>query len=127
MAGRARDQAVAGRRGVEAGLRLLWADAAIRPDDGVRSVYVHGLMTDRRLAGLGARLLDWAAATGHEAGATAVRLDCVEGNERLRRYDLDLGFREVGRRDFDGPFFSTALLEKTLAEPRAGRPGIRPS
>jgi ribosomal protein S18 acetylase RimI-like enzyme len=99
---------------VEAGLRLLWADAAIWPDDGVRAVYVHGLMIDHRLAGtgLGARLLDWAAEAGRRSGAAVMRLDCIEGNERLLRYYLDLGFREVGRRDLDRPFFSTVLLEK---------------
>jgi GNAT superfamily N-acetyltransferase len=75
-------------------------------------------MIDRRLAGtgLGAKLLDWAAEAGRSRGVTAMRLDRIEGNERLLRYYLDLGFRKSGRRNFDGPFFSTVLLEKTIAK-----------
>ena len=75
---------------------------------------VIGVLEMRRASPAG--VPDWAAATGCLARAAAVRLDCIEGNGRLRRYYLDLGFREVGRRDFDRPFFSAVLLESTLAE-----------
>lgn len=77
--------------------RLLWSDPEVWPDH-VRAVYVHGLMTDRERAaeGVGAQMLDWVAQTGLRAGATALRLDCVAWNDRLRRYYTDLGFRESG-------------------------------
>jgi len=39
----------------------------------------------------------------------------VEANTRLRRFYTDQGYRQVGRRDFDGPWFSAALFEKPLA------------
>jgi ribosomal protein S18 acetylase RimI-like enzyme len=100
---------------VQGCLRLLRADQETWPDDGVRAVYVHGLMIDRDCAGsgLGARLLEWAAAAGAETGATAVRLDCVETNDRLRRYYRDQGFREVGWREHEDRT-RHVLLEKPL-------------
>jgi GNAT superfamily N-acetyltransferase len=89
---------VAGDAGPIAGaFRLLWSDPDVWPDH-VRAVYVHALMTDRERPGeaVGAQMLDWAAQTGLRAGANALRLDCVAGNARLRRYYTDLGFRESG-------------------------------
>ncbi|MGH3408209.1 MAG: GNAT family N-acetyltransferase, partial [Streptosporangiaceae bacterium] len=107
---------VAGNAGlVCAALRLLWSDPVWSDDRP--AAYVHGLVIDRAQAGrgLGAGLLDWAAARGRRAGVTVLRLDCVEGNPGLRRYYARLGFREVGRRDFDGPWHSTVLLERDIA------------
>ncbi len=89
---------VAGAAGpIFGAFRLLWSDPEVWPDR-VPAVYVHGLMTDRERAGegVGAQLLDWAAQMGLRAGATALRLDCVAWNDRLRRYYTDLGFRESG-------------------------------
>lgn len=37
---------------------------------------------------------------------------------RLRAYYSALGFREIGRRDFDGPWYSATLFEKTLHDNR---------
>ncbi|WP_433272272.1 GNAT family N-acetyltransferase [Actinosynnema sp. CS-041913] len=94
--------------------RLLWSDEPVWQADNAFAVYVHGLVTDRRRAGagLGSRLLAWAAEHGHRAGATLLRLDCVAHNRRLRRYYAGLGFREVGRRVFDGGW-AHVLLEKS--------------
>lgn len=106
---------VAGAAGlVCAALRLLWSDPVWSDDRP--AVYVHGLVIDRAQAGrgLGAGLLDWAAAQGRRAGVTVLRLDCVEGNSGLRRYYARLGFRKVGRRDFDGPWHSAVLLERDI-------------
>ena len=82
------------------------------PDAG----YVHGLVIDREHAGegLGGQLLDWAERRTLQTGRTLLRLDCVEGNERLRRYYRDRGFREVGRKEFEASWFPAVLLEKAL-------------
>lgn len=102
---------------IVAGLRLLWADESIwgpRPAD---AAYVHGLVIDRRRAGdsIGAALLTWAADRASSAGRSFLRLDCVESNPALRNYYVRAGFRQIGRRDFDGPWHSAVLLEKQLA------------
>ncbi|WP_349307366.1 GNAT family N-acetyltransferase [Rhodococcus sp. IEGM 1409] len=80
---------------------------------------VHGLVIDRAFSGasMGERLLRWALRRSAEEGAQYLRLDCVETNVRLRRYYLDAGFVEVGRRDFgddaDNGWFSVVLFERT--------------
>ena len=101
---------------VVGGLRLLWADEEVWQGDHAFAAYVHGLTIDRRHAGsgVGARLLAWAQEQARAAGAPMLRLDCVESNAGLRAYYARLGFREVGRRDFDGPWFAATLLEKVL-------------
>lgn len=98
------------------GLRLLPTDEEVWQADHVVAAYVHGLTIDRRFAGcgLGARLLAWAQEQAVAAGAPLLRLDCVESNPGLRAYYARLGFREVGRRDFDGPWLAATLLEKRL-------------
>jgi ribosomal protein S18 acetylase RimI-like enzyme len=88
---------------VRAACRLVWSDQAVcgeQPDD---AGYVHGLVIDRAHAGagLGRRLLDLVAERARGTGRPFLRLDCVEGNPRLRRYYREIGFREVGRREFD--------------------------
>ncbi len=100
-----------------AALRLLWSDPMWTGIGTPRpAVYVHGLVIDRAYAGhrLGARLLDWAGDQGRRAGADVLRLDCVEANPGLRSYYARLGFRQVGRHDFDGPWHSTVLLERDI-------------
>ncbi|MBB5956971.1 GNAT superfamily N-acetyltransferase [Saccharothrix tamanrassetensis] len=99
---------------VRGAFRLLWSDEPVWRADNAFAAYVHGLVTDRRCAGagLGARILAWVAEHGREAGATRVRLDCVAHNRQLRRYYAGLGFREVGRRRFDGGWVHV-LLEKS--------------
>jgi GNAT superfamily N-acetyltransferase len=68
----------------------LWAD---RP---ASAGYVHRLAVRRSAAGLGARLLDWAADTAASAGRGVLRLDCVASNGRLRSYYEAAGFRHCG-------------------------------
>lgn len=99
------------------GLRLLWSDELVWQEESLPAAYVHGLMIDRRYAGqgVGESLLAWAEQQAWRAAVNLVRLDCVETNHGLRRYYQRLGFVEVGRRDFDGPWFSAVLLEKRLA------------
>ena len=101
---------------VAAATRLLWADPEGWGTDDTPAVYVHGLMVHRGAAGrgLGSFLLDWAAERGRAEGAEVIRLDCVESNTVLRTFYQRQEFQEVGRRDFDGPWYSATLLEKTL-------------
>ncbi len=101
---------------VAGGLRLLWADEPVWQADHAFAAYVHGLVVGRRFAGLGVgeRLLAWVQERARDARAPTVRLDCVESNGALRSYYARLGFREVGRRDFDGPWLAAVLLEKPV-------------
>ncbi|MBI4943147.1 MAG: GNAT family N-acetyltransferase, partial [Actinobacteria bacterium] len=104
---------------VAGGLRLLWGDEQIWQADHAFAAYVHGLVVGRRFArlGIGERLLAWVHEQARAARAPTVRLDCVEGNAALRSYYARLGFREVGRRDFDGPWFAAVLLERPVPAP----------
>lgn len=101
-------------------LRLIWSDPQVWPDSDEPAGYVHGLVVDRAFSGdsMGERLLLWARRRSAEEGAQYLRLDCVETNVRLRRYYLDAGFTEVGRRDFgddaDNGWFSVVLFERSL-------------
>jgi GNAT superfamily N-acetyltransferase len=102
---------------VVAGLRVLWTDEPVwgpRPAD---AAYVHGLVIDRGRAGngIGAALLTWAEDRTNAVSRSFLRLDCVQGNLALRSYYARAGFREVGRRELDGPWQSVVLLEKQLA------------
>jgi len=101
-------------------LRLLWSDEPVWQQDNEFAAYVHGVMVPRSKAGegTGAALLSWAERQAESRDAQALRLDCVETNARLRAYYSALGFREVGRREFDGPWYSATLLEKTLRDAR---------
>lgn len=101
---------------LRAALRLLWSDEPVWREQNAFAAYVHGLMVNRAEAGLGlgAALLAWAEQQARKKAAPLLRLDCVESNEALRHYYRALGFSEVGRRDFDGPWYSAVLLEKDL-------------
>ncbi len=85
------------------GLRLMDADPDVWPevtaDPGAG--WVHGLVVDRSLTGtgVGARLLDWAAARVTARGGRRLRLDCRASNDRLRAYYPAHGFTEVDVRD----------------------------
>lgn len=103
--------------GILAALRFLDEDTDVWPDaEPGTARYVHGLVVDRVVAppGAGAALLRWAEQRAAGQGVPVMRLDCVESNTRLRRFYTDQGYRQVGRRDFDGPWFSAALFEKHL-------------
>ena len=94
----------------------MWSDQVIWRQDDVCADYIHGLVIDRDYAGrgLGRDLLEWAAQETARAGANKLRLDCAETNLALRHYYRRCGFREVGRRDFGGDWFSVTLFERTL-------------
>ena len=99
---------------VHGALRLLWADPGVWGEQPEDAGYVHGSVIGRAHAGvgLGGQLLAWAAAETVRAGRRFLRLDCVESNPGLRRYDRDQGFREVGRRDFENGWHTVVLLAR---------------
>ena len=75
--------------------------------------YVHAIAVRREFAGLGPKLLDWAAARVREAGRELLRLDCLSGNAALRSYYERNGF--VHCRDTDVADFWTSLYERRCA------------
>ncbi|MFC4529460.1 GNAT family N-acetyltransferase [Sphaerisporangium dianthi] len=97
----------------------LWADA------GGAAGYVHRMAVRRWAAGLGARILNWAANAARQQGADSLRLDCVKSNDRLRAYYETHGFAHrgdvpvggaPGQRLEDGPVTWVSRYE--LALPR---------
>ncbi|WP_280417526.1 GNAT family N-acetyltransferase [Nocardia carnea] len=108
-----------GYRPIVGAFRLVWTDRAVWSDDGVCAGYVHSLVIDRQHAGqgVGRVMLDWASRAAASAGATVLRLDCVENNARLCDYYLDLGFGQVGRRDLAGYAHGVVLFERRLTSP----------
>lgn len=101
-----------------AGLRLLWQDEQVWGPQPPVAAYVHGLVVaeQQRGIGVGAGLLEWAAVRALARRRGLLRLDCGEDNAALRRYYAQQGFRIVGRRDFDGRWYSVVLLERPLQD-----------
>lgn len=98
---------------VVGGIRLMTADPDVWPDalgqtglgqtgPGQAGVtYLHGLVVDRSVAGLGLgrRLLDWAAEQVLAGGGHLLRLDCRASNDRLRAFYPSAGYTELDVRD----------------------------
>lgn len=102
---------------VAATVRLLDQDPAIWGPSDRRAVYLHGLMVDRRYAGLGLgrQLLDWAAARARDHAVGLLRLDCVASNGALCDYYHRQGFSRVGTKQLRGNWADTALFERSSA------------
>lgn len=125
--------AVDGRH-VLATVTLGWADG-LWADRPAPAAYVHRLAVRRTAAGLGARILDWAAATAAAEGRHFLRLDCVASNRRLRDYYEAAGFRHrgdapvsgpPGGRTEPGPAVTVSRYERELPPPlEIGRAGSR--
>ncbi len=93
---------------------LQWADPdvwGVRPPD---AGYLHSLAVDRAYArrGVGALMLEAAAAQVRAAGRAYLRLDCWAGNAVLRRYYTGLGFTPCGDRYL--ATYSVALFERAV-------------
>lgn len=99
-----------------AALRLLWQDELVWGPQPPVAAYVHGLVVSQRHhgEGVGTALLRWAAEQARGRSRSLLRLDCSEDNQALRRYYELQGFDTVGRRDFDGRWYSVVLLERRL-------------
>lgn len=76
-------------------ITLDWDDPLWEDTPGLAG-YVHRMAVRRSASGLGAALLDWAAATSNALGCRYLRLDCVRSNSRLRSYYEARGFRHHG-------------------------------
>lgn len=106
---------------------VLWEDPIVwgRRDD--EAGYVHGLVIDRRFAGLGVghELLAWAEGAIAASRRERARLDCVRTNGPLRSYYEEAGYRHVGYREFPDIDWAheTALYEKPLRP--SGTTGLR--
>lgn len=76
--------------------------------------YLHALVVARSAAGrgLGRAVLAGAAARAQDEGAALLRLDCWDGNETLRAYYREAGFRELEAVPTQG--FYVRLFEKRL-------------
>src|SRR5258708_6499598 len=68
------------------------------------SGYIHAMAVRRNYAGrgFGREILDWAGGYFAIAGKKVMRLDCLERSFKLCRYYDGLGFKTVGRKDWDG-------------------------
>jgi len=74
---------------------LDWSDP-IWSDAGDAAAYLHRMAVRRAAAGLGAAILTWAKDAARRHGRTALRLDCVASNDRLRAYYEAAGFVHRG-------------------------------
>lgn len=102
---------------LKAALRVLHEDLDFWGAVEEPSVFVHGLMVDRAFAGagLGASLLDWAAAEGCREGAEWLRLDSAAGNPRLSEYYVGLGFMSMGTQELGGGLFDVTLWQRSVS------------
>ncbi|MEU7024463.1 GNAT family N-acetyltransferase [Streptomyces sp. NPDC046203] len=106
--------------GREAGAyELWWEDASVWGTRTPVAGYVHRLMTDRAVApaGTGRVLLAHAEERMAAAGRGLARLDCEEGDPRLRAYYEGAGYAVTGRLEkvaADGRAYTVALMEKAL-------------
>jgi GNAT superfamily N-acetyltransferase len=111
------------RNQIVATVTLQWRDPSFwgnRND----AAFVHRLAARRSHAGIGQRVLEWAADQAKSRNRSYLCLDCLSTNERLRRYYEDLGFRRV--KEISGPSdhphgaahgaWSAVLYEKALHE-----------
>lgn len=93
-------------------VRFTWSDP-YWPDDN-QAGYVHSMAVRPAMQGqnAGGAILFWAAQKSRQQGRRFLRLDCLAGNGRLRRYYEEQGFiyrGEVIDRDY-----IAALYEKTV-------------
>ncbi|MCL4262271.1 MAG: GNAT family N-acetyltransferase [Anaerolineae bacterium] len=77
-------------------VRFTWADP-YWPDDNLAG-YVHSISVRSEMHGqnLGGLILFWAMMKTKQEGRQFLRLDCLAGNGRLRRYYEDQGFSYQG-------------------------------
>jgi hypothetical protein len=93
-------------------VRFTWADP-YWPDDDLAG-YIHSMAVRSNMHGqhLGGLILFWAMMKTKQEGRQFLRLDCLAGNGRLRRYYEGRGFSyrgEVNDRDY-----TAALYEKEI-------------
>ncbi len=92
-------------------------------DEPHAALYVHRLVTARRVAGhgLGAALLDWAAQRAHRQGHRWLRLDAWRTNQGLLDYYRRLGWTHLRTVNKPGRF-SGALFQTDTSHRCANHP-----
>ncbi|WP_246938820.1 GNAT family N-acetyltransferase [Bacillus pinisoli] len=64
--------------------------------DGVKSYYLHNLVSDTEVPGIGNRIIDLCEKLASRNGKDRLRLDCQSTNTKLNHYYYRLGFKYVG-------------------------------
>jgi GNAT superfamily N-acetyltransferase len=79
------------------------------------ALYLHKIVVARPHAGCGvsAKLLEWCADQAQRRGVPRLRLDCWDGNDRLRALYRTLGFRELEAVPSRG--YEVRLFEREVA------------
>ena len=91
---------------------LLTQDGRWDDSKTAAACYVHNLVTAPGCPGSGRRMLEAAERLAVSRGRRSMRLDCAEGNERLKQYYAAQGYHAVGRcREGD---YRGILWEKSL-------------
>lgn len=87
-----------------------WVDKADMP-----AFYIHNLVTDPKVTGIGKRILMESERIAFQEGKAVIRLDCAEDNMFLNNYYESLGYKMAGTCQ-DGAYLGNrrekALLEK---------------
>ncbi len=71
-----------------------------------------------RHRGLGRALMDHCFAQARAAGAERISIGIVDEHELLKRWYLDYGFAETGKRRFDHLPFTVCYMEKAVGDVR---------
>lgn len=95
-------------------LRFTWSDP-YWPDDNLAG-YVHSMAVRPAMQGknIGGAILSWAARKARQQDRQFLRLDCLSGNGRLRRYYEEQGF--IYRGEATDRDYTAALYELPLDE-----------
>lgn len=99
--------------GVAGAVVLLQEDERWRDKAGEPAFYVHNLVTDPAVKGIGKQLLLEVEKTARMHGKRYVRLDCAVDNAFLNRYYASMGYEPVGECQ-DGPYIGNRR-EKIIA------------
>lgn len=67
-----------------------------RWNDSSQSYYIHNLVTDIGVSGIGATIIKFCEQIAIKHGKNKIRLDCQDSNHKLNKYYYGLGFEYVG-------------------------------
>jgi len=65
-------------------------------DDSSQSYYIHNLVTDIEVSGIGMTIIKFCEQIAIKHGKNKIRLDCQASNHKLNEYYIGLGFEYVG-------------------------------
>jgi glutathione S-transferase len=78
---------------------VVWKDGSIHSSvdqQGISCLYLSGLVVARFAAGCGAEVLELVGSEVSRRGFRRIRLDCFDGNSRLREFYNDAGYTDCG-------------------------------